>query len=310
MYRFLVSPRWILSHVFVAACVVAMVAAGFWQLGRLDERRAANRVIEAAQEQPPVSVAELVPAGAAASADDVDAVQYRTATVTGAYLVEDQVLVSNRTYEGAPGYWVLTPLLQADGTAVVVNRGWVPFDVQPEGPWDRFAPPTGPVTVTGLVRPPQVRDTSGIVSGPEDPAEGVLRTLSRVDVARLDQQVDVDLLPLYLDLRSQEPAQPQAVPVPVPAPELDEGPHLGYAGQWFIFATLTVIVYPLLLRRVARNRAAAARSAEATATDGDGSAGPDLDTEPAPHDAPVDRTTPVGPVASTVPGGRPTGPPR
>jgi cytochrome oxidase assembly protein ShyY1 len=42
----------------------------------------------------------------------------------------------------------------------------------------------------------------------------------------------------------------------VPEPELGEGPHLNYAGQWFIFATLTAIVYPLLLRRVARNRAA------------------------------------------------------
>ena len=35
----------------------------------------------------------------------------------------------------------------------------------------------------------------------------------------------------------------------------DEGPHLDYAGQWFIFATLTVIVYPLLLRRTARHKA-------------------------------------------------------
>jgi hypothetical protein len=48
----------------------------------------------------------------------------------------------------------------------------------------------------------------------------------------------------------------------VPTPELSDGPHLGYAGQWFIFALLTVIVYPLLLRRVARNKAAARRAAE------------------------------------------------
>ena len=44
------------------------------------------------------------------------------------------------------------------------------------------------------------------------------------------------------------------MPEPIPKPELDEGPHLNYAGQWFIFALLTIIVYPLLLRRVARRR--------------------------------------------------------
>jgi cytochrome oxidase assembly protein ShyY1 len=37
--------------------------------------------------------------------------------------------VSNRTYEGAPGYWVLTPLVTSDGTGVVVNRGWVPMAI-------------------------------------------------------------------------------------------------------------------------------------------------------------------------------------
>nr|WP_283251156.1 SURF1 family protein [Rhabdothermincola salaria] len=302
-----------MSHLFVAACVVAMVAAGIWQLDRLDERRAANRLVVAAQEERPAPVTELVPEGTSASADDVDAVQYRTATVTGTYLVDGQVLVRNRTYEGAPGYWVLTPLVQADGTAVVVNRGWVPFDVQPDGPWDRFAPPAGPVTVTGLVRPPQVRDTGGIVSSPEDPAEGVLRTLSRVDVARLDQQVDVALLPLYLDLRAQEPPQPESVPVPVPAPQLDEGPHLGYAGQWFIFAALTVVVYPLLLRRVARNRAAARRSEDDTDPGDDGGPGghgPGGDPTPgaSPVAAAVDHARPVAGAAPTAAGARRAGP--
>ncbi|MEY4131134.1 MAG: hypothetical protein RLZZ31_1258, partial [Actinomycetota bacterium] len=39
-------------------------------------------------------------------------------------------------------------------------------------------------------------------------------------------------------------------------PDLSEGPHLGYALQWFSFSLLTIIVYPLLLRRVAKRRQA------------------------------------------------------
>ena len=40
----------------------------------------------------------------------------------------------------------------------------------------------------------------------------------------------------------------------VPPPELSEGPHLGYAAQWFIFSTIAVIGYPLVLRRVVMRR--------------------------------------------------------
>jgi surfeit locus 1 family protein len=288
VYRFLLSPRWILSHLFVAACVVAMVSAGFWQLSRLDERRAANQDVLAAQELPPTALGEVLPAGVAATPAEVEAVQYRTVVASGTYRVDDQVLVQNRTFDGAPGYWVLTPLELGDGTALVVNRGWVPFEVLPEGPWDAFAPPEGAVTVQGLLREPQVRSTGGIVASPTDDAEGVLRTLARVDVGRLDQQVAVDLLPVYLDLRLQDPAQSAALPVPVPEPELDEGPHLGYAGQWFIFAVLTVTVYPLLLRRVARNRAA-------DAPDDSAGGGVEPDTDP---DADADGTvTALGPAA-------------
>jgi surfeit locus 1 family protein len=110
------------------------------------------------------------------------------------------------------------------------------------------------VSVLGMLQVPQVRPTSGLVTGPRDAAEGVLRSLARVDVPRLQQQVDERLLPIYVDLKAQQPAQAGPLPEPLPAPELSEGPHLDYAGQWFIFATLTMIVYPLLLRRVARRR--------------------------------------------------------
>lgn len=261
MYRFLLKPRWILSHLIVASVVVLFVALGFWQLNRLDERRSTNTEVEAAEAQPAMPVAELVPAGPSATADEVDAVDYRLASVTGTYRADQQVLVPNRTYASAPGYWVLTPLVQADGTGVVVNRGWIPFSYTEEGPWTDFDPPAGTVAVTGMVRPPQVRDSGALVGGPQDAADGTLRSLARVDVARLQQQVDEPLYPLYVNLEVQAPAQDTAagptgapLPVPVPRPTLDEGPHMGYAAQWFFFALLALIGYPLTLRWYARRR--------------------------------------------------------
>jgi surfeit locus 1 family protein len=259
-YSFLWKPRWILSHVFVLSMVVVMVNLGLWQLDRLDERKAYNATVSARTAEAPVPVTELLPAGPGATDDEVDAVAFRTVTLSGTYLTDRQVLVTNRTYDGSPGYWVLTPLVLADGDAVVVNRGWVPFNTtDPDGAWDEFAPPGGPVTVSGMVRVGQAR-SSGIVAGPVDQQGERLTILARADIGRLQEQVPEPLYPVYVDLRDQQPAQPAAaenLPLPVPEPELSEGPHLNYAGQWFIFATLTAIVYPLLLRRVAGHRAAA-----------------------------------------------------
>ena len=61
------------------------------------------------------------------------------------------------------------------------------------------------------------------------------------------------MIPGYISLRAQDPAQID-LPIPVPLPELSEGPHLGYALQWFAFSLLTIIVYPLLLRRYAKRK--------------------------------------------------------
>jgi cytochrome oxidase assembly protein ShyY1 len=50
-----------------------------------------------------------------------------------------------------------------------------------------------------------------------------------------------------------EAADPGSI-VPVPPPELSEGPHLGYAAQWFIFSTIALVGYPIVLRRVVIRR--------------------------------------------------------
>ena len=53
---------------------------------------------------------------------------YRPVVATGTYRADDSIVVENRTYNGASGGWVLTPLDLGDGTAVLVNRGFIGFD--------------------------------------------------------------------------------------------------------------------------------------------------------------------------------------
>jgi len=247
-------PKWIARHVAVAILVVVMAVLGLWQLRRLDEKRDYKALVEARQEAPAMDVREVVPADAEVGSNAVDEVLHRTVTATGVYEDDDTVVVENRTYNGAPGGWVLTPLRLDDRTAVVVNRGFVGFDRA----GDIVAPlaPGGEVTVAGIVFPSQQRGSFG----PTDPADGVLDVLARVDLDRLAAQVDYDVMPAYVQLvDSTPPERPVAEGAPalvaLGPPDPDRGPHFSYAVQWFIFTTIAAGGYVVVLRRVARDQA-------------------------------------------------------
>ncbi|UDY36839.1 SURF1 family protein [Dermatobacter hominis] len=276
MYDFLRRPAWIVSHVLVALAVVAMIGLGFWQRQRwIDERAKSDALAEQAASTPVPLDDVLGDAGVSPTTPPAavpESVEFRRVEVTGTYDAAGEVLVRNRSQGGAPGAWVLTPLVQGDGTAVAVVRGWVPLDVDPPAPpFPGSEPPEGQVTVTGLVQRSQQQGTFGGT----DPEEGTLRTLARVDVPRLDQQVDAGFEPVYVVLDGQAPPQPastgglpEPVKIDVPTPET----NFSYMIQWWIFATIAVVGYPLVLRRVARNRAR-------------GDQTPDDDAEPVPSPA-------------------------
>ncbi|WP_195210582.1 SURF1 family protein [Actinomarinicola tropica] len=249
MYRFALRPRWILSHLLALAVVVVCIGAGIWQLDRLDQKRTAIDRYDEMSALPTVPVGDLL--GPDTPEDAVDELVHRRVSATGTYLVDEQVTVRNRTLDGAPGHWVLTPVLLDDGTAVVVNRGWVPMAVLED--LSTAAPPTGEVEVVGTLSATQERGTFGAV----DAAEGRIVDFARADIGRLAAQIDVPVLPAYVTLEGQVPDTAD-VPVPVEPIEPDEGPHLGYAAQWFIFAAIAAVGYPLILRKVARDRAAEA----------------------------------------------------
>lgn len=228
--------------VLVAVCL----AAGFWQLRRLEERRDRNAAIEGRSAVPVQPVDEVVAADAGLA--EGEGLAYRRVTARGAYDLDASVLVRSRSLDGRPGFHVLTPLVTGDGTALMVNRGFAPFTAEPAEALAATRPPAGEVEVTGLLLGTQERE--GI--GPTDPASGVLTEIARVDLDRLQQQYGADLYPVYLQLASTVPAPASELPVVLPEPEQSEGNHLSYAFQWFTFAAIGAGGWPLLLRHTAR----------------------------------------------------------
>jgi len=245
-FRFLRTPRWIAGLVLVVAVVVTFVNLGFWQLRRLEQRRDHNALVEERMGVPSAPLESVVARG-----DPDDAAVWRRVEARGRYDATRQVLVRNRSLAGRPGYHVLTPLVLAGGDAVYVNRGWIPAQTDLDEPSTGEPPPAARVHVEGLLVPGETR--GGI--GPRDPDSGVLDALARADLARLQEQSPWPVLPVVLKLDRQAPPTSGDLPVALPDPELSERNHLSYAIQWFLFATIAGVGFPLLLRRHARDQA-------------------------------------------------------
>jgi cytochrome oxidase assembly protein ShyY1 len=169
----------------------------------------------------------------------------------GVYDTAHEILARGRTIEGAVGFEVLTPLVLADGTAVIVDRGWVP--PAPGGSLavpDVPAAPTGQVTVTGRVRRPE----SG-ADAPRVPSAGATRLeVRRIAPARIAPVVPYPLYGAYVTLDSQSPPADPALTA-IPTDHENALQNAGYVVQWWAFAALTIFGYVYLARREARDRA-------------------------------------------------------
>ncbi|MBW3590915.1 MAG: SURF1 family protein [Actinobacteria bacterium] len=236
------SRRWILIHIFAAVIVIVCLALALWQLDRLQSRRADNERLLAQTRLPPADLKEAFEPQA--DDEELDAAVYRTLETSGSYDLSEEVLLRSRSLEGRPGHHLLTPLITDTGTALIVDRGWVPLSVDEPG-MGQTAPPAGSVEVAGLLLQSEDKGFLGI----SDPPPGRVNSLPRVDLTRLEEQMPYPVFPLYLRLQDQRPANSGELPEPAPVPEPDDGPHLSYALQWLFFAFAASVAYGGLIRK-------------------------------------------------------------
>jgi surfeit locus 1 family protein len=148
--------------------------------------------------------------------------------------------VANRTQGGVAGEHIVALFELDGGQLVLVNRGFAPVNTTVEV----GAAPGGPVTLTGWLRESVERGWLGAVDNGESDR------VPRLDVEAIEGRLEELVTPLWVQLASDgSVSRPDAFPAPVPLPELDPGPHLGYMGQWFIFSLLGAGFYVALLRR-------------------------------------------------------------
>ena len=256
------ARRWGRAVAVTLVASVACVLLGLWQIDRREQRLARIAAVEANYDAAPVALGSVL---GSPRAPLPDGAEHTPVAVTGEYAADGTLLVRNRPLDGRYGYLVLTPLLldEASSTAaggadvLVVDRGWIPSGPDGSRPAQVPAPPAGPVEVVARLRPPEPADTRTAPAGQVqrvDLAGAVAEALAEQDLAEPDLAARL-LTGAYGQLVAEDP-RPAVNPALPPRPPADEGPHLGYSLQWFVFAAGLWAFLAVHVRRVTRDDAA------------------------------------------------------
>ncbi|MHB1738202.1 MAG: SURF1 family cytochrome oxidase biogenesis protein, partial [Actinomycetes bacterium] len=225
--------------VFIAAVSVLFMYLGFWQFGLYTQHEALNQQITARGTTQPAPLTAFDAVGRPVTGAE----QWHQVSVTGQFDTDHQLIVRNRPQNGAPGYDILTPLVTAEGSAVIVNRGWLAV-----GTTSRLVvppPPSGIVTVAGRLRISENESGPGAKDNGRLPANQI----QRIDLRLIATKVPY---PLYGGYIMQSSPAPVTGLLPVTVPSVSTGMYLSYAFQWWLFAVVVLVGFVLLVRQEAR----------------------------------------------------------
>ncbi len=224
----LFSRRWWFVTIFVISGVIVLARLGFWQIDRLEERKAFNQLVAERWNQTPFDVnQDTLPA-------EMDLLGYRRIQVTGSFDYANQVVLKNQNRDSIPGVGLVTPLILPDGRAMLVSRGWIPLDQSMPEQWTQFNEAPAEATVVGLFQQSQL-----LAGAP--PPDSPQTQWFRIDIAAIQQQLPYELMPVFLAQLPEPGRGYEALPyreVPPGLSELSEGNHFSYALQWFMFAAI------------------------------------------------------------------------
>ncbi len=221
------APRYWAGHLLVLAAVVACVLLGRWQLDVWRDHRSDNAT--AVTHEKPVPLDDALGPDAAFPGSGVG----RPVTVAGTWDADRTVYVADRDRDGRTGYWAVTPVVTATGSAIPVVRGWTP------SPARAPSAPAGRASVEGLLQPSEDTGLSD-----HDTRDDVIPELSVTDLL---PRAPYDLYGGYVVATEPPPGTEglQAVTVEhLPGADASSGlRNLLYAFQWWVFGAFGVFMW-------------------------------------------------------------------
>jgi cytochrome oxidase assembly protein ShyY1 len=224
------------------------VFLGVWQLNRNNHKHRISAREKAAYTAPAPDVSRAV------NGRDGSRVEAR-----GTFDGTHEAVLRNQVKNDNVGVDVLTPLRLANGTAVLVDRGWVRASATTGVVTD--PPPGGIAVVHGLehsTNPLAAQDTVNHL------ADGRI-AVPRVDLAAIGRTLPYKVLPVWIEAQAIEPAPHGNAPALPQPPPPDPVNHMEYAIEWFAFALIPLIGWPVALRRLLRQRKPSTSSQTASA---------------------------------------------
>ena len=229
----LLKPRWLVGHVLVTGLTIAFIFLGFWQLDRHFQQREENAFLESRLAAGPVDLGGFD--------EPIEDIEFRQVRVSGRYDYDAQLDLRPRARNGQVGYEQVVPLETTFGL-VLVNRGFI---ADATGSARATPQAAGLIEVTGTARLSQGESRFG----PQNPDEGVLEVIARIDLDRLNPQFGNALFPAYLELIAESPDPGGLRTVLLPEPLPANRPHVLYAIQWWAFAAIATVGWLLYLRK-------------------------------------------------------------
>jgi cytochrome oxidase assembly protein ShyY1 len=237
----LLERRWLSGHLLAVFFLVLFVSLGVWQVARHHHKHQLVEREKAEWSKPATDVTRV----------GTDGSEETRVEARGTFDGRHESVLRGTVRNGAPGVDVLTPLRLANGSAVLVDRGFV--RASPQSGVSTDPPPSGTAVVHGLVRQSnKIRYADTI----DRLVDGRL-AVPRVDLGQIGRTVPYPLLPVWIDAQAISPAPTGNAPqLPEPPPP-DPVNHMEYAIEWFALALIPLIGWPLYLARNARHRTAA-----------------------------------------------------
>lgn len=217
--------------------LAVLIGLGAWQLFRLAEKQALLADIAERTAAPPVSLSEVL-----ARRDKGADIEFIKVKVRGAFdhPSERRKLT---TFDGSPGWQIITPFASDEGIVALVDRGVVSDDLRDAGKRPENA---SPVELTAVVR---AHDNERGFFDPENDVEGnvwywwdVPAMLSSIAIAS-----EMKVAPFVLQALPGDDARkfPRAG---IPQAQLRNN-HLQYAITWFALAAVLFVIAGLFIRK-------------------------------------------------------------
>ena len=227
-------PR-LITTIFAVIFFLLFIYLGFWQLDRAEQKREFQSFYNERHQEEIINLNNNL-------ISNTSDFLWRRVSATGVFLEDQQILLDNQVNAGQAGYYVYTPFKIRNSLDIfLINRGWVPVGK------DRNKSPKlilteGEVTIEGVFKKEPRTGVLLMENKAEKIEDGVTR-FQKIVISEISDKTKINLFPYVIRLL---PESKHGYIRNWKLRNSGENVHIGYAYQWFAFATTLFIIYFVL----------------------------------------------------------------